>query len=56
MLFDLRVAAGWMQFVTIFGCRELWCINRFDSSGELRAVFGETPEVAAKDQRYLIES
>jgi hypothetical protein len=35
---------------------QLWCINRFNPSDELRAGFGEACVVAAENQRYLIKS
>jgi hypothetical protein len=40
----------------LFTPERLWCINRFDPSGELRADFGEACEVLDENQRYLIES
>jgi hypothetical protein len=40
----------------LFAVLELWCINRFDPSDELRADFGEACVVAAENLRYLIKS
>ena len=41
---------------SIFDDKRLWCVNRFDPSGERRADFGEAYEVAAENHLYLIES